>query len=62
MKNKFDYIVARSVAELHDLTKWCRGLMKPDGKLITLKGGDITNEINRAKKLKFVRDIEVFVF
>jgi len=59
-KNKFEYVVARSVAGLQDLTKWCRGLMKPDGKLITLKGGDITNEITRAKKLKFVSDIEVF--
>lgn len=59
-RNKFDYAVARSVAELQDLTKWSRGLMKPGGKLITLKGGDIRGELKRAEKAKFVKNIEVF--
>jgi 16S rRNA (guanine527-N7)-methyltransferase len=57
-KHVFDYVVSRSVGELADLLKWSRGLLKPGGKLITLKGGDIDEEIRHAKKLRWIKGIE----
>jgi 16S rRNA (guanine527-N7)-methyltransferase len=58
-KNKYDYVVTRSVAVLPELSKWSKDLLKPGGKLITIKGGDLSEEINQARKLKFVKKIEV---
>jgi len=55
----FDYVVARSVAVLQDLAKWSKNLLKPDGKLIAVKGGEISGEIQKTKKLKFVKEITV---
>ena len=58
-RNKFDYIVARSVATLDDLAKWSKDLIKPGGRLVTLKGEDINEELKRTKRLKYVNNIEV---
>lgn len=55
----FDYVVARSVSVLQDLAKWSKDLLKPGGKLITVKGGDIDGEINKTKKLKYVKEVSV---
>lgn len=59
-KNKYDYIVARSVAVLQDLCRWSKDLLKGGGKLITLKGGEISGEIKAAEKLKFINQVNVF--
>ena len=59
-KNKFDYIVARSVAALDDLVKWSKDLIKPAGRLVTVKGIDITEELLRAQRFKHVKKIEFF--
>lgn len=58
-KQQFNYVVARSVAVLQDICKWSKDLIKPNGKLITIKGGDIKGEIRAAKKLKYVKNIDV---
>jgi 16S rRNA (guanine527-N7)-methyltransferase len=58
-KNKFDYIVARSVAALDDLAKWSKDLIKPGGKLVTVKGEDVKEELQRTKRLKYVENIDV---
>lgn len=55
----FDYVVSRSVAVLQDLTNWSKDLLKPRGKLITIKGENIAGEIHKTKKLDFVKNIEV---
>ena len=60
-RKKFDYIVARSVATLDDLAKWSKNLLKPGGKLITIKGADISEELLRTKRLKYVKNTEVFL-
>jgi 16S rRNA (guanine527-N7)-methyltransferase len=60
-KNKFDYIVARSVAALDDLVKWSKDLIKPGGSLVTVKGEDIKEEMQRTKQLKYVKNIEIFI-
>ena len=58
-KNRFDYIVARSVAALNDLAKWSKDLIKPGGKLVTVKGADIEEELQRTKRLNYVENIRV---
>ncbi|MGH2574803.1 MAG: 16S rRNA (guanine(527)-N(7))-methyltransferase RsmG [Ignavibacteria bacterium] len=49
-KNKFDYVVAKAVASLCELTRWSKGLVRKNGKLITAKGGFIDDEINKVRK------------
>jgi 16S rRNA (guanine527-N7)-methyltransferase len=58
-KNKYDYVVARSVAVLQDLAKWSRDLLNEQGKLITVKGGDIKGELRKTKNLDFVKNVQV---
>lgn len=58
-KHTFDYVVSRSVAPLQDLVKWSRGLIKPDGRLLTLKGKNIGNEIKATQKLKYIKEVEI---
>jgi 16S rRNA (guanine527-N7)-methyltransferase len=58
-KNKYDFVVARSVAVLQDLCRWSKDLVKPGGKLVTVKGGNIKGEINAASKLKYVKNVSV---
>jgi 16S rRNA (guanine527-N7)-methyltransferase len=59
-KNRFDYIVARSVGMLDDLAKWSKNIIKPGGKLLTLKGGDISEELLKTKRLKCVKNMQSF--
>lgn len=58
-RNVYDAIVSRAVAPLDDLVNWSRGLLKPNGMLFALKGGDLEDEIGRTKKMKFVKNVEV---
>ena len=53
----FDYAVSRSVAVLQDLCSWSKELVKPGGKLVTLKGGDISGEIQKTRKLPFIKNV-----
>jgi 16S rRNA (guanine527-N7)-methyltransferase len=54
----FDAVVSRAVAPLDELVKWSRGLLKPNGILLSLKGGDLSEEIRRTERLKFVTAVE----
>ena len=60
-KGRFDYIVARSVSTLDNLVKWSKNLVKSGGKLITVKGINISEELIRAKRYKYVKSIELFL-
>lgn len=55
----FDYVVARSVTVLQDLCKWAKPLLKHEGKVITVKGGDIAGEIHKTKNQPYVENIWV---
>jgi 16S rRNA (guanine527-N7)-methyltransferase len=55
---KYDYVTARSVTVLQDLCLWAKPLLKVGGKLVTVKGGDITGEIHKTRKLNYVKNIE----
>lgn len=57
-KESFDYVVSRSVAALQELCLWSKELIKPCGKLIALKGGDIHGEIDNTRKLTYVKNID----
>jgi len=57
-KNKYDVFITRAVAPLDELTTWSHALLKKGGALLALKGGDIKDEITKAKHLKFVASIE----
>lgn len=59
-KIKFDFVVSRAVAPLVDLMKWSKPILKPDSPIVTLKGGDLTNEILQAQTKFPLAKIEVF--
>ncbi|HEY3250945.1 MAG TPA: RsmG family class I SAM-dependent methyltransferase [Ignavibacteria bacterium] len=58
--HKFHYVVSRSVAVLQDLAKWSKDLLKPGGKLVAVKGGNIEGELQKTKKLEYVKNVEIF--
>jgi 16S rRNA (guanine527-N7)-methyltransferase len=62
MKHHYDYVVSRSVAVLQDLCAWSKSLIKPGGRLVTLKGGDIQGEIHKTRSLPYVKNIHRKVF
>lgn len=49
LKGPYDVIVSRATAPLVDLMKWSRPVLKPEGVVLTLKGGDLTEEIRQAQ-------------
>lgn len=50
MIGKFDRITARAVAPLVSLMEWTEPLLKKNGYFVFLKGGDLNEEIQDAKK------------
>jgi 16S rRNA (guanine527-N7)-methyltransferase len=54
----FDYITARSVAVLQDLCRWSKPLLAKGGKLVTVKGGDISGEIHKTRKLDYIKNVK----
>lgn len=49
-QKKFDFIFARGVARLNLIQSWVSPLLKDTGKIVLLKGGELDDEINEAKK------------
>ncbi|MCE1165940.1 MAG: 16S rRNA (guanine(527)-N(7))-methyltransferase RsmG [Bacteroidetes bacterium] len=49
-RNSFDYIVSKSVAPLSELASWGIDMLKPDGMMLCIKGGDMTMEISDLKR------------
>jgi 16S rRNA (guanine527-N7)-methyltransferase len=45
----YDYIFARAVTATRSIMAWSEPLLKNDGKVVLLKGGDLTKEIEDAK-------------
>lgn len=74
LKQSFDYTIARGVAPLKDLVKWSMPVLKSRSTdrplrnaremptppaLIALKGGNVDEELKKAKELKGIRSIDV---
>ncbi len=51
----YDIVVARAVAPLVDLAAWARPLLRRGGRLLALKGGDLSLEIDHAVRRHHVR-------
>ena len=49
-RGSFDMVAARAVAPLVQLASWTLPLMRPDGVLATLKGGDLSREIEETMR------------
>lgn len=50
-KGPYDLVVSRATAPLVDLMKWAKPVLKADGKILTLKGGALTEEIRQAQTM-----------
>ncbi len=48
---RFDVVFARSVAKIKTVVIWVKEMLKTDGKIVFLKGGNLKDEIEDAKKL-----------
>jgi len=49
LRGPYDLVVSRATAPLVDLMKWSRPILRPGAKILTLKGGDLTEEIRQAQ-------------
>jgi 16S rRNA (guanine527-N7)-methyltransferase len=47
---KYDFIFARAVAKIAVVAAWVKPMIKPQGRLIFLKGGDLGEEIDFARR------------
>jgi 16S rRNA (guanine527-N7)-methyltransferase len=54
----YDVIISRAVASLEHLAKWTQPLLKPNGTLFSFKGGEIGEEIKRARRMTAVRGVQ----
>ena len=57
--HQFDYVVARSVTVLQDLCKYAKLLLKQEGRVVSVKGGDIAGEIQKTRKLPYIKNVKV---
>ncbi len=57
---QYDLVVSRAVAPLNDLIRWSRPFLKDSSLgLVTLKGGDLNDEVREAKIKSKPKDISV---
>lgn len=49
LKGPYDLVVSRATAPLVDLMKWSLPILRPSAPILTLKGGDLTEEIRQAQ-------------
>lgn len=47
----FDFVFSRAVSTTNNLITWTKNIIQPNAKIILLKGGDLTTEINDCKAL-----------
>lgn len=57
---KFDVILTRAVAPLSDLLRWTSRLRAPQAVLFALKGGDLNEEIELARKNILVQTVQAY--
>lgn len=47
---KYDIVISKAVAPVDKLYDWGKGFLNKDGRMICIKGGDISDEINSFKR------------
>lgn len=57
LEPNFDGIVSRAVAPLDEIVGWTRNLVKPGAFLYALKGGDLSEEIARTRRMSGVAGV-----
>jgi 16S rRNA (guanine527-N7)-methyltransferase len=57
-KHQYDFVITRAVAPLDELLKWSHSLVKKNGTLLSLKGGNLDDEKKNAKKVNFATNID----
>lgn len=57
LQPNFETVVSRAVAPLDELTGWVKNLVLPGAFLYTLKGGDLSEEIARTKRMSVVAGV-----
>ncbi len=48
---RFDVVLSRGVAKIGTIVSWVKNLVKQNGKIVLYKGGDLSYEIEMAKKM-----------
>lgn len=61
-RNKFDVVISKAVAPLKSLHEWGKDFLKPEGKILCIKGGDISKELSEIGKLKSPPAAEVITY
>jgi 16S rRNA (guanine527-N7)-methyltransferase len=49
-KGKYEVVISKAVSTLDNLYKWANAFLSPQGKMLCIKGGDMTGEIDDLKK------------
>lgn len=49
-EKSFDFIFSRAVAKTFSVLGWVEPMLKPNGKVVLYKGGDLTDEIEQSEK------------
>ena len=57
-RNMYDVVISRAVAPLGELAQWSKDLLKSGGALLSLKGGNLEEEIKKTKNFNFIRSVE----
>lgn len=57
LKPNFETVVSRAVAPLDELVGWVKNLVLPGAFLYSLKGGDLTDEMGRTRKMSIVAGV-----
>ncbi|MFN3269245.1 MAG: 16S rRNA (guanine(527)-N(7))-methyltransferase RsmG, partial [Candidatus Kapaibacteriota bacterium] len=48
---RFDVVLSRGVGKIATIVAWVKNTLRNNGQIVLLKGGDLTEEINEAKKM-----------
>ncbi len=48
---RFDVVLSRGVGKITTIVAWVKNTLRNNGQIVLLKGGDLTEEINEAKKM-----------
>jgi 16S rRNA (guanine527-N7)-methyltransferase len=57
LQPNFETVVSRAVAPLDELVGWVKNLVLPGAFLYSLKGGDLTDEMSRTRKMSIVAGV-----
>ncbi len=60
--NKLDCVISKAVSSLDNLYEWGNGFLKPEGEMLCIKGGDVSEELRKLNEMKYKINTEVINF